>query len=70
MEVRLPEGNELVLGNKGDSEEGKKVSEVQPDSIRIAIVGQPNVGKSSTMNQIIRQNRSIVSEVRTLRMMS
>ncbi|PRP81204.1 hypothetical protein PROFUN_02038 [Planoprotostelium fungivorum] len=63
MEVRLPEGNELVLGNKGDSEEGKKVSEVQPDSIRIAIVGQPNVGKSSTMNQIIRQNRSIVSEI-------
>ncbi len=33
------------------------------DSINIAIVGKPNVGKSSLFNSIIGQNRSIVNPV-------
>ncbi|MFT8469570.1 ribosome biogenesis GTPase Der [Oenococcus sp.] len=33
------------------------------DQIRIAIIGRPNVGKSSIFNDLIQQNRAIVSNV-------
>jgi GTPase len=34
-----------------------------PDSIAVAIVGRPNVGKSSLINSIVRSERAIVSEL-------
>ncbi|MEA3440627.1 MAG: ribosome biogenesis GTPase Der [Chloroflexota bacterium] len=37
--------------------------EEQDDSVKIAIVGKPNVGKSSLLNKLIGQERAIVSPI-------
>ncbi len=41
----------------------KKKKDIEPPSIRVAIVGQPNVGKSSLLNCIVKEDRVVVSDI-------
>lgn len=43
--------------------ESTAVKEKNRDEIRVAIVGKPNVGKSSLFNKLLGEERSIVSEI-------
>ena len=41
----------------------KQDGEEDEDAIKVAVIGKPNVGKSSLINKIIGENRSIVSDI-------
>ena len=42
---------------------GKSAAVDEPEETAIAIVGRPNVGKSSLLNRLLKEERSIVSEM-------
>ena len=56
----VEEGHELVRTSETEEEESV---EGEFEGIKVAIVGKPNVGKSSLVNQILGQERMTVSPV-------
>ncbi len=50
---------DAVLDALPDADE----EEAEDDSIKVAVIGKPNAGKSSIINKIVGQNRLIVSDI-------
>ena len=51
---------DLIVSNLPDQHKEEKE---EKDNIRIAVVGKPNVGKSSFVNRLFGKERSVVSEI-------
>ena len=64
---RVSSVNAIGIGDVLDSICGalpeKDESEDEEDAIKVALIGKPNVGKSSLINKILGENRMIVSDI-------
>ena len=56
---RLSAIDDEILKLQASSEEGRIIKE----GLKVAIVGKPNVGKSSVLNMLLRADRSIVTDI-------
>ncbi len=55
--------DEVQVQLKAAGKVGEAVTLESPDEIAVAIVGRPNVGKSSLVNRLLREERTIVSDI-------
>lgn len=52
-----------AAGASGEGEDDEEAAPTTPGAVRLAIVGRPNAGKSSLVNAILQDKRTIVSDV-------
>jgi GTP-binding protein len=52
-----------LLADPVDNYEDKEEIKIDPNHIKVAIIGKPNVGKSSILNALVGEERSVVSPV-------
>ena len=55
--------NDFSAYESGDEEDEIIEKNIDVNHIKISIIGRPNVGKSSILNAIVKEERSVVSEV-------
>lgn len=61
-DIEYEEDDDMALEDLLEEEENPK-EEIIDENIRVAIIGRPNVGKSSILNALVGYERSVVSEV-------
>jgi GTP-binding protein len=62
-EEELKEDDDFSLEDFIESEEVQIVEEEENNEIKVAIIGRVNVGKSSLLNALVGEDRSVVSDV-------
>jgi tRNA modification GTPase len=61
-EVLLPKSNEIII-EMNKLLDTAKTGKILREGIKTAIIGRPNVGKSSLLNQLMREEKAIVTSI-------
>ncbi|MCQ4637456.1 tRNA uridine-5-carboxymethylaminomethyl(34) synthesis GTPase MnmE [Anaerovorax odorimutans] len=59
LEIQISQISDMVEKLLATADTGKIIRE----GLKVAIIGKPNVGKSSLMNELLRETRAIVTEI-------